>query len=172
MSELRCSIRRPFLGVRHRIPTDGTQQAVPIDFDPPLHTAYRNVTGVVEEALRLRAPVQMNTRILTEHLTTDDGTEIPSGARTMAVIGSANVDERVFADPTVVDVRRGNAARHLSFGGGLHHCLGAPLARVQLQETVTALVRRFRGIELTGPSDRYPSLIFPSLSTLPVRMCS
>jgi cytochrome P450 len=57
----------------------------------------------------------------------------------------------------------------MTFGGGLHHCLGAPLARVQLQETVTALARRLRGIELedAGPH-RHPSLIFPSLASLPV----
>ena len=87
----------------------------------------------------------------------------------MAVIGSANVDDRLFAEPSVADLRRANAARHLSFGGGLHHCLGAPLARVQLQETVGALVRRFDRIEVAGVSGRHPSLIFPALHTLPVR---
>ncbi|MEJ2867724.1 cytochrome P450 [Actinomycetospora sp. OC33-EN08] len=128
------------------------------------------VPGVVEEALRLRAPVQMNTRILTEELPTTDGTVVPAGARVLAVIGAANLDERVFPDPAVADPARANAARHLSFGGGLHHCLGAPLARVQLQETATALVRRFGRIDLAGPSDRHASLIFPSLAALPVRV--
>jgi cytochrome P450 len=128
------------------------------------------VPGVVEEALRLRAPVQMTTRILTEDQVMSDGTEVPAGSRTMAVIGAANLDERVFAEPGLVDPRRENAARHLAFGGGLHHCLGAPLARVQLRETATAFVRRIRRVDLAGGAHRHQSLIFPSLSTLPVRV--
>jgi cytochrome P450 len=57
----------------------------------------------------------------------------------------------------------------VTFGGGLHHCLGAPLARVQLQETVAELTRRFVRIDIEGgPVPRHPSLIFPSLSALPV----
>lgn len=127
------------------------------------------VGGMAEETLRLRAPVQIATRILTEEYAASDGTVVPASARVLAVVGSANRDERVFADPSVADPRRANAARHLSFGGGLHHCLGAPLARVQLQETVGALVRRFDRVELAGESGRHPSLIFPSLHTLPVR---
>lgn len=85
------------------------------------------------------------------------------------MLGSANLDERTFDDPGTVDLARPNASKHLSFGGGLHHCIGAPLARVQLQETVAGLTRRFSRIEPDGPSDRYPSLMAPSLSTLPVR---
>ena len=127
------------------------------------------VGGMVEETLRLRAPVQVATRILTEDYVASEGTVVPAAARVLAVVGSANVDDRVFADPAVPDLRRENAARHLSFGGGLHHCLGAPLARVQLQETVAALAGRFERVELTGASGRHPSLIFPSLHTLPVR---
>lgn len=130
------------------------------------------VPGVVEQTLRVRAPVQAQSRILTEDLTADDGRVVPAGAATLCLIGSANADERVFLDPDRVDPRRANAARHLAFGGGLHHCLGAPLARVQLQEAVTGLVRRYAAIELDGGAVRYPSLIFPSLGALPVRVRS
>lgn len=141
--------------------------------DPALMDAVRAdgslVPGLVEETLRVRAPVQAQSRILTEDHTADDGTVVPAGAATLCLIGSANADERLFPDPDVVDPRRANAAKHLSFGGGLHHCLGAPLASVQLQEAVTGLVRRYSRIEPDGEASRYPSLIFPSLSTLPVR---
>jgi cytochrome P450 len=144
--------------------------------DPELLDRVRGdaalVTGMVEETLRLRAPVQAQTRILTEDHTACDGTVVPAGARTLCLIGSANTDERVFPDPHRVDLRRPNAAKHLSFGGGLHHCLGAPLARVQLEETVAGLARRYSRIELDGGASRYPSLIFPSLSALPVRVRS
>jgi cytochrome P450 len=127
------------------------------------------VGGMVEETLRLRAPVQVVTRILTEDHAASDGTVLPAGTRVLALVGSANTDDRLFPAPSVPDLRRENAARHLSFGGGLHHCLGAPLARVQLQETVAALAGRFERVEPTGASGRHPSLIFPSLHTLPVR---
>lgn len=130
------------------------------------------VTPMVEETLRLRAPVQVIPRILGEERVVSDGTTVPAGAPTLCVIGSANLDERTFADPGSVDLGRANAAKHMAFGGGLHHCLGAPLARVQLQETVAGLARRFSRIDPDGPSERHPSLMFPSLSTLPVRVCA
>ncbi|TCK21128.1 cytochrome P450 [Pseudonocardia endophytica] len=140
---------------------------------PGLHDRVRAdpslVEGTAEETLRLRAPVQLIPRILTEDRVVSDGTTVPAGAHTLCVLGSANLDERTFDDPGSADPRRANASKHLSFGGGLHHCLGAPLARIQLQETVAGLARRFCRIEPDGPSERYPSLMFPALSTLPVR---
>lgn len=128
------------------------------------------IPAVVEESLRVRAPLQTMTRILTEDYETSDGTVLSSGATTLCLIGSANLDESVFTDPDRIDPRRDTTGRHQSFGGGLHHCLGAPLARVQLHETVLGLVRRFSRIELTGAAARYPSLMFPSLQTLTVRL--
>ncbi|MDD7940363.1 cytochrome P450 [Actinomycetospora lutea] len=128
------------------------------------------VTPMVEETLRLRAPVQVVPRVLGAEYTASDGTTVPAGAATLCAVGSANLDERVFHEPERVDLTRTNAAKHLAFGGGLHHCLGAPLARVQLQETVAGLARAVRRIEPDGPSARHPSLMFPSLSTLPVRV--
>jgi cytochrome P450 len=140
---------------------------------PGLHERVRAdpslVAPMVEETLRLRAPVQMIPRILTREHVVSDGTTVPAGAQTLCVLGSANLDERTFDDPGTVDLGRANAAKHLSFGGGLHHCVGAPLARIQLQEAVSGLTRRFSRIEPGGPSERHPSLMFPSLSALPVR---
>ncbi|MEJ2860727.1 cytochrome P450 [Actinomycetospora flava] len=130
------------------------------------------VTPMVEETLRLRAPVQVVPRILTAEYVASDGTTVPAGATTLCGIGSANLDERTFDAPERVDLTRPNASRHLAFGGGLHHCVGAPLARIQLQETVTGLARHVTRLEPDGPSDRYPSLMFPSLATLPVRVGS
>ncbi|MEJ2885710.1 cytochrome P450 [Actinomycetospora aeridis] len=130
------------------------------------------VVPMVEETLRLRAPVQVVPRILTAEYVATDGTTIPAGATTLCGIGSANLDERCFDAPERVDLTRPNASRHLAFGGGLHHCVGAPLARIQLQETVAGLARHAARIEPDGPSERYPSLMFPSLATLPVRVGS
>ncbi|GAA4836730.1 cytochrome P450 [Actinomycetospora corticicola] len=128
------------------------------------------IPTTVEESLRLRAPLHTMPRILGEDRTMSDGTVVPAGATTLCLIGAANLDERVFPDPDRLDPQRDEAGRHQSFGGGLHHCLGAPLARLQLHETVHGLVRRFSRVELVGEPTRYASLMFPSLSTLPLRL--
>jgi cytochrome P450 len=66
----------------------------------------------------------------------------------LRVLGSANRDERHFEDPDVLDLAR-DPNRHLAFGrGGVHHCLGAPLARMEGQIALTALMRRFPGARL------------------------
>jgi cytochrome P450 len=63
------------------------------------------------------------------------------------VIGSANRDPRRFAEPATFDVRRTDAG-HLSFGGGIHFCIGAPLARLELRIAVPLLLRRLPGLRL------------------------
>jgi cytochrome P450 len=128
------------------------------------------VPTVVEESLRLRPPLHLMPRILAEDHAMSDGTVVPAGAATLCLIGAANLDERVFPDPDRFDPERAAAGRHLAFGGGLHHCLGAPLARLQLHETVRGLAQRFTAVELAGEPARYASLMFPSLSGLPVRL--
>lgn len=128
------------------------------------------IPGAVEEFLRARPPLHAHQRYLVEDYTALNGTTIPAGAHVLVLIGAANTDERVFPEPDRIDVRRENASRHMTFGGGLHHCLGAALARVQLQETVAELARRFQRIDIEGgPAERHPSLIFPSLAALRVR---
>lgn len=128
-------------------------------------------TGVREELLRLRPPVEVATRILGHDLVTSSGTCVPAGEHVLVLIGAANLDDRCFPDPRRLDVRRPNAARHLAFGMGLHRCLGAPLARIQIEETISGIAERVAGVELVddAPRTRHPSLIFPSLTTLPVR---
>jgi cytochrome P450 PksS len=76
------------------------------------------------------------------------GATIPRGGLILAVLGSANRDERHFEDPDVLDLTR-DPNRHLAFGrGGVHHCLGAPLARMEGQVALAALLRRFPGARL------------------------
>jgi cytochrome P450 len=127
------------------------------------------VEGLTEELLRSPTPVHFNTRILAQDYEVSDGTVIPAGSRVLALIGAANLDERVFPDPDTVDAGRANAKRHLTFGNGLHRCLGAPLARIQIQETVRGLASRFEGITLDAePGPRQASLLLPSLTSLHV----
>ncbi|MGE4240981.1 cytochrome P450 [Ramlibacter sp.] len=140
---------------------------------PELHAQLRDdpslMVGAIEEILRVRTPIHLRHRFLAESFTASDGTVIPEGAEVLLMLASANRDAAMFPEPDRIDFRRGNAGRHLAFGGGLHHCLGAPLARIQLQETLRALTATFRRFELSaGPGKRYPSVKFPSLMSLPV----
>ncbi|MGV9867998.1 hypothetical protein [Rhodococcus koreensis] len=58
----------------------------------------------------------------------------------------------------------------VAFGGGLHHCLGAPIARIQLQETLKGLIENIDSIELRDPGERFPDLVFPALVSLPMTL--
>jgi cytochrome P450 len=127
------------------------------------------VANAAEEFLRIRTPIHMRHRYLEQPYTATDGTVIPAGAQVLLMLAAANQDEAEFAAPLSIDLRRANAARHQAFGGGLHHCLGAPIARIQLQETLLGLARCYESFELPhGKGERYPSLVFPALASLNV----
>jgi cytochrome P450 len=97
----------------------------------------------VEELLRYTSPVEMATERYAREDVEVAGTTIPRGELVLAVLGSANRDERHFEDPDALDLAR-DPNRHLAFGrGGVHHCLGAPLARMEGQIAVGAFLRRF-----------------------------
>ena len=140
--------------------------------DPSLGARLRErpeaLATAVEEMLRVRPPVQFFPRFVGTDMELSDGTTLTTGTHVLPLIGAANLDERTYPDPLAIDLDRANAATHLAFGGGRHRCLGAPLARVQLQETVRALVESFDAFDLPdGPGPRYPDLMFPSLTSLP-----
>lgn len=120
-----------------------------------------------EELLRVRSPIHVRHRFLAQPFTASDGTVIPAGAQVLLMLAGANRDPAVFDDPHRIELRRANAARHQAFGGGLHHCLGAPLARIQLQETLRGLTQAYTRLALPeGPGPRFASLKFPALSSL------
>jgi cytochrome P450 len=106
------------------------------------------VKPAVEELLRYTSPVEMATERYARQDTEIAGRRIPRGGLVLAVLGSANRDERHFEDPDVLDLAR-DPNRHLAFGrGGVHHCLGAPLARMEGQIALSAFLRRFPGARL------------------------
>ena len=75
------------------------------------------------------------------------GTPVPRGEVISMLFGSANRDPRVFEDPDRLDVGRANAADHIGFGGGIHVCIGAPLARIELEASLRTIVERAPGLD-------------------------
>ena len=103
--------------------------------------------GAVEETLRYQPPVMSWPRSVLEPVSFG-GRDIPVGSVVISVIGSANRDEAVFERPDEFDITRPQP-RHLTFGGAVHHCLGAPLARMEAELAVRTIVTRFPDLRLT-----------------------
>jgi cytochrome P450 len=107
------------------------------------------IPGAVEEFLRFESPIQWFARTTTRDVTLR-GTTIPEGARVLLMWGSANRDERRWPDADRLDITR-PPRRHLAFGDGVHHCLGAPLARLEARISLEELLPRLPTYELAGP---------------------
>ncbi|WP_233491073.1 cytochrome P450 [Blastococcus sp. TBT05-19] len=120
----------------------------------------------IEELMRFDSPLQLFERTATEDVEIG-GITVREGQKIAALLGSANRDPAVFADPDALDVGRTPNA-HISFGAGVHFCIGAPLARVELQATFGALLDRTSAIELGGEPQRRPEFVIRGLQTLPV----
>ena len=104
------------------------------------------ITTAVEELLRFGPPVQFTARTTTTEVELC-GQTMPKGTELIVMLAAANRDPSVFTDPDSLDIGREDN-RQLAFGGGIHLCLGAPLARVEAQEAIGRLVRRFPGLRL------------------------
>lgn len=128
------------------------------------------VPNLVEEALRIAAPTQGMYRLVTRD-TTLGGVPIPQGAMVVLMYASANRDETQFVDPDRVDPDRDNARSHLSFGSGIHFCVGASLARAEVEIAVQVLCDRLPTMRLADDNDlEYePSFILRGLQRLHVR---
>jgi cytochrome P450 len=127
------------------------------------------VGSAVEELLRWDSPVQVTMRIPTRDVEFR-GRRLRRGQAVVAVLASANRDPEVFAEPERLDVGRSDN-RHLSFGHGVHFCLGAPLARLEGRVAIGELVRRFPDLRLAGGRPRWRRLTFlRGLESLPLRV--
>lgn len=127
------------------------------------------IPNAVEEALRIEGALQAEYRVVRAHVTVS-GVDLAPGDHLIVVNGSANHDPDVFESPEVFDIRRENARRHLTFGFGIHHCLGAELARTELVSAARQLLQRFPTIELVGLGQQSKWDRWRSLSALPVRI--
>jgi cytochrome P450 len=126
--------------------------------------------AAVEELLRYDPPVQLSARIALRDAEIA-GQRVSAGEPVLLLLSAANRDPAVFADPDRLDLTRWTteAPRHLAFGQGIHFCLGAPLARIEGQVALTALMRR--DIELRPEPLRYKeNLILRGLAALPVTL--
>jgi len=125
--------------------------------------------NAAEELLRYDAPVQLTARFTLEPLEIG-GTGIDEGTHVTFVLGSANRDETVFERADQLDIRR-DVGRIMSFGMGIHFCLGAPLARLEGEIAFAALVREFPGLSLVSETVRWrPGAVFHGLQELPLSL--
>lgn len=112
-----------------------------------LRTQPRSIAETaVEEFLRFDAPLQLFERTAMSD-TEINGVVIKSGEKIAALLGSANRDEKVFYNPDTFNVSR-TPNSHIAFGGGIHFCLGAPLARLEMNRSLPALFERFPSISI------------------------
>ena len=114
------------------------------------------IPNAVEELLRLVTPVFAWKRRAKEAAVVG-GVEIPAGGNVLLLLGSANHDDTVFADPACIDPRRENARSHLAFGHGIHFCLGASLARLEARVVLEELTARLPSMELEAQTFDYPA---------------
>jgi cytochrome P450 len=109
--------------------------------------------NAVEEVLRWDSPVQITGRSAKDGAVAD-GRTIPRGQRVTVLLGAANRDPEVFADPARFDVTRPNARDHLAFSAGIHYCVGAGLARLEAVVALRMLTERFPRLRVAGPPER------------------
>jgi cytochrome P450 len=125
------------------------------------------IPTAIEEMMRFDTPLQFFERFVLEHLTYKNVT-LKKGAKLCLYYASANHDETVFKHPETFDITR-NPNPHLAFGLGLHYCIGAPLARLELQAALQTLSQRLPNLHLVGSEPEYqPKNVFRYLKELRV----
>ena len=130
------------------------------------------IPAAIEEFLRYDAPVPHSTFRYTVEPITISGVTIPEGSQVIISLAAANRDHGRYLDAETLNVDRA-VTRHLAFGHGIHHCLGAPLARMEGQVALGSLLRRFPDLSLADPSEKLrwshgDGLVLRGLSELPV----
>jgi cytochrome P450 len=127
------------------------------------------ITNAIEEFLRYDSSVQMAGRVALEDIDDLGGKKIPKGESVLCLLGSANRDPAVYPDrPDRLDIVRPNV-RPLSFGGGIHFCLGAQLARIEAEVAIATLLRRLPDLRLDDAKtpEWRPTFVLRGLKSLP-----
>jgi cytochrome P450 len=123
--------------------------------------------SAVDEFVRWDAPAQWLSRVTTRPVVIH-GEELPVGTRVLLIFGSANRDPREFAQPDDLILGR-DGSRNLSFGEGIHLCLGMPLARLETRVGITSLLNTLPRFRSAGPPVRYRSHVIRGFEGIPVR---
>ena len=125
------------------------------------------VSNAVEEALRYDGNGQAEYRVVRDDVVFA-GVPLSGGEHIIIVTAAANRDPAVFSEPDRFDIDRDNARKHLTFGFGVHHCLGAELARAELNEATRQLLARLPGLRINGEIVQSPYHRWRGVSSLPV----
>ncbi len=125
--------------------------------------------NAANEVFRYNASNQFTWRLAAESFNIN-GTRIEKGQAIVPFLASANRDPRVFEEPNKFDLDRKNSAQHLSFGAGIHSCLGRHIAALEIAWFFAALFKRYSKIELAGEPVWNSNLEFRSLKSLPLRL--
>jgi len=143
-----CSIVQQLLVAGNETTTSTLGSALILLIETPgladtLHARTELVRAFIEEVLRLRSPVQGMLRRARADIEVD-GLTIPKGGIVHLMNAAANHDPRVFSNPHEIDLSRENGGRHMAFGFGIHFCIGAQLARAELNAAIEEIVGRFK----------------------------
>ena len=131
------------------------------------------IPDLVEEALRYVTPVQYTFRTALAPIELPGGEVLGEGETIILMLVGANRDPQIFDEPNHFDIHRHNARKHLAFGFGVHHCLGAALARMEAEVTWRHLFARFpdpQAWSLAGTPVPNPSRMIHGLRSLPVQV--
>ncbi|WP_030942188.1 cytochrome P450 [Streptomyces sp. NRRL S-646] len=133
-----------------------------------LRADHSLVPTAVEELMRYDTPLQLFERWVLDEIEID-GTVIPRGAEIAMLFGSANHDPEVFRDPERLDLTRTDNP-HISFSAGIHYCIGAPLARIELAASMTALLEKAPTLRLAAEPERKPNFVIRGLEGLSIEV--
>ncbi|MEV5354442.1 cytochrome P450 [Streptomyces sp. NPDC086081] len=133
-----------------------------------LRADHSLVPSAIEELMRYDTPLQLFERWVLDEIEID-GTTIPRGAEIAMLFGSANHDPEVFADPARLDLTRADNP-HISFSAGIHYCIGAPLARIELAASMEALLEKAPTLRLAAEPERKPNFVIRGLEGLDVEV--
>jgi cytochrome P450 len=125
-------------------------------------------TQAIEELIRWDPPLQLFERWVLEDGVEVGGIPVPRGEKLALLFGSANRDPRIFVDADRLDIARTNAAEHIGFGGGIHVCIGAPLARIELAASFDALAQVRPTLHLVEQPERVPAFVIRGFQSVQV----
>jgi cytochrome P450 len=146
---------------------NGVKAMLEAQIDPNQAFATPATTAaMVEELLRFEAPLHLFTRYALEDVELD-GVALRQGDKIGLLLGAANRDPERFAEPDLIDASR-TPNPHVAFGGGIHFCIGAPLARLEMEVALPILFRRLPKLRFAERARYRDSYHFRGLAALPV----